>query len=743
MRTSIGTAAAVALTLLATACTGGTTPGAPSATEATPVTLGAVKLVSYDSCEEMLEGLRAATAKIVGPYGIGGPVLLGRESMAAGKADATAAVPAHSTTNVNEAGADEPDLVKTDGERIVTITRGVLRVVDAATKKVTGTLRLLPADQGWVTSSLLLSGDRALVILGEGSAVPLGAMAKRPAAPTSRLVLVDLARMKELGSLSPAGQQVDVRMTGSTARVVVRSQPVFEFPEGRPDDPEPERLDRNKKIVREAPIEAWLPSYEVTGADGKTRAERVPCERVSHPREYTGASMITVHSIDLAASIDGGEPISVAADGDTVYSTPTGLYVTSNPYRWTGMPVTMLEKPLVDVVTEPPPPGTPGPVSPRQAPPGAVTPGPVMPGGDKESAAPSDLVAPKVESPPPDEKVEPSNDPSMPSLLPETIAPSSSPSGVPPATERPTGSPEPAVTPGPSTARTPPERTEVHRFDISGPGTPRYTGSGEVPGQLLNQYSLSEHDGHLRVATTSSGTSSDPSTGAPNDSSSGVYVLKADTLERTGEVTGLGKGERIYSVRFIGAAGYVVTFRQTDPLYTLDLSDPAHPKVGGELKITGFSSYLHPAGDGRLLGIGQEANDKGQVRGTQISLFDVTDPAAPKRLARYHRKDSASEAESEPHAFFYWPGTQQAVVPLNSWNDNNQNSAVVLKVGPDSLTEQGVITHPVPKQDDRNPMDPRVRRTLIVGDTLWTVSDNGLKASDPATLDEQGWVPFT
>ncbi|GAA1278347.1 hypothetical protein GCM10009677_35780 [Sphaerisporangium rubeum] len=726
MRTSIGTAAAVALTLLATACTGGTTPGTPSATapEGTPVTLGAVKLVSYDSCEEMLEGLRAATAKIVGPWGLGGPIMLGRESIAAGQADAKAAVPAHSTTNVNEAGADEPDLVKTDGERIVTITRGVLRVVDAATRKVTGTLRLLPPDQGWVTSSLLLSGDRALVMLGEGSAVPLGAMAKRPAGPASRLVLVDLAQMKELGSLSPAGQQVDVRMTGSTARVVVRSQPVFEFPEGRPDDPEPERLSRNKKIVEQAPIEAWLPSYEVTGADGKTRTERVPCERVSHPKEYTGASMITVHSIDLAASIDGGEPISVAADGDTVYSTPTSLYVTSNPNLWAGMPVTMLERPLVDVAP-------------------AETTGPVTPGSAERAATPSAPIAPKAETSPPAEKVEPSNDPSMPSLLPETIAPSSSPSGVPPATERPTGSPEPTVTPGPSKAQTPPERTEVHRFDISAPGTPRYTGSGEVPGQLLNQYSLSEHDGHLRVATTSSGTSADPSTGAPNDSSSGVYVLKADTLERTGEVTGLGKGERIYSVRFIGTAGYVVTFRQTDPLYTLDLSDPAHPKVGGELKITGFSSYLHPAGDGRLLGIGQEANDKGQVQGTQISLFDVTDPAAPKRLAQYHRKDSSSEAESEPHAFFYWPGTRQAVVPLNSWNDDNQNSAVVLKVGAGSLTEQGVITHPAPKPDDRNPMDPRVRRTLIVGDTLWTVSDNGLKASDPATLDEQGWVSFT
>ncbi|MEO3808889.1 beta-propeller domain-containing protein [Sphaerisporangium sp. B11E5] len=737
MRTSIGTAAAVALALglLATACTGGgtATPPASSATApaGTPVSLGAIKLVSYSSCDDMLSGLREAAAKTVGPWGFGGDTLFrsARENAATAQADAKGA-PAHSTTNVHEAGTDEPDLVKTDGERIITVTRGVLRVVDAATRKVTGTLRLLTTEQGWVAANLLVNGDRALVLLGEGSMVPPGAMAKR-AAPVSgpRYVLVDLAQMKEIGSLSPLGQQVDARMVGSTVRIVVRSQPVIEFPEGRPDDTEQERLARNKKAVEEAPIEAWLPRYDVTGADGKTRTERVPCEQVSHPAEYTGTSMLTMHTIDLGAAIDGGEPISVAADGDTVYATPSSLYVTSNPGWWgrgrVRLPIIVEDEPA-DVV----------PVDPKATP----VPAPVSPAGEAAST-PSGPVAPKAETSPPDEKVEPSNDPSMPSLLPEPTptAPSATPTGElpPPATEPPTGTPEPKVTPDPADSQ-PPERTEVHRFDITGPGTPRYTGSGEVPGRLLNQYSLSEHEGYLRVATTSF----DPSGMTRGDTSSGVYVLKADTLEQAGEVTGLGKSERIYSVRFIGPAGYVVTFRETDPLYTLDLRDPAQPKVSGELKITGFSSYLHPAGDGRLLGIGQEASERGQIQGTQISLFDVSDPAAPERLAQFHKKESSSEAEGDPHAFFYWPATGQAVVPLNTWN-GEQNSAVVLKVGEDSLTEQGVITHPVPKQDERNPLDPRVRRGLMIGETLWTLSDNGLKASDAATLDEQGWVPFT
>ena len=114
------------------------------------------------------------------------------------------------------------------------------------------------------------------------------------------------------------------------------------------------------------------------------------------------------------------------------------------------------------------------------------------------------------------------------------------------------------------------------------------------------------------------------------ESQSTVTVLQqnANRLERVGSVTGLGKGERIYAVRFMGDKGYVVTFRQIDPLYTLDLSDPTAPKVVGELKIPGYSAYLHPVGENRLLGIGREGAS------VQASLFDVSNMAAPQRLAQ-------------------------------------------------------------------------------------------------------------
>jgi uncharacterized secreted protein with C-terminal beta-propeller domain len=131
-----------------------------------------------------------------------------------------------------------------------------------------------------------------------------------------------------------------------------------------------------------------------------------------------------------------------------------------------------------------------------------------------------------------------------------------------------------------------------------------------------------------------------------------------------GVVGGLGHGERIYAVRFAGPTGYVVTFRRTDPLYTLDLRDPARPRATGELKISGYSAYLHPAGDGRLIGVGQQADAKGRPRGLQVSLFDVSDPAAPRKLSGYTVRSAWSMAEFDPHAFLYWPQSGLTVLPL-------------------------------------------------------------------------------
>ena len=270
--------------------------------------------------------------------------------------------------------------------------------------------------------------------------------------------------------------------------------------------------------------------------------------------------------------------------------------------------------------------------------------------------------------------------------------------------------------------------TQIYKFDVSRPGRPVFEASGEVPGSLINQYAMSEHDGKLRVVTTTVGAM--PSRPQPAPSESALHVLRqrGEALSEIGRLEGLGRGERVYSVRFVGATGYVVTFRQTDPLYVVDLSDPANPAAVGELQLTGYSAYLHPAGEGRLIGVGQEANARGRVLGTQVSLFDVSDPSRPGLIARYQLNGGRSEAEVDPHAFLFWPKTGLVLIPITpSWN-----GALALTIDGASIHELGRVGP-----------GRRIRRSLVIGDTLWTVTDTGLGTNQVTTLTGEGWIPFS
>jgi uncharacterized secreted protein with C-terminal beta-propeller domain len=177
----------------------------------------------------------------------------------------------------------------------------------------------------------------------------------------------------------------------------------------------------------------------------------------------------------------------------------------------------------------------------------------------------------------------------------------------------------------------------------------------------------------------------------------------------------------------------VVTFRQTDPLYVVDLSDPTKPVVAGELKIPGYSAYLHPIGDHRLIGIGQDATEQGRVQGTQVSLFDVSDPAAPKQVAKATLPASQSEAEFDHHAFLWWAKTGLTMVPVQSYQDGT-SGAVGFTVDGDSVTELGRVQH-----RDRVP----IRRSIVVGERVLTLSETGLQGSDLATLAERSWMSLS
>ncbi|MET0424192.1 MAG: beta-propeller domain-containing protein [Actinoplanes sp.] len=588
--------------------------GCTTSSAITPRSSPQMRLVAFDSCDQLHRELRLAAQQSVTPYGLPGtasyPVpemarARGIPNAAAVGAEAAPAAPDHSGTNVQEAGADEPDLVKTDGRRIVTVTGGVLRVIDPATRSQTGRLDL-KAETG--TAQVLLAGDRALVLITDPGYPMRGRGLARPFGGQSQVLLVDLTGPpKVLSRYRSDSTLIDARQTGNLARVVLSSRPQINFPQDFRQDSDEAALRANRQAIGAAPVEAWLPTWEVT-TGGATAQGRLDCSAVSRPKSFSGASLVRVLTFDLtAAALDDGAPVAVAADGDTVYATGTSLYLANDP-KWQF--------------------------------------------GLTQKAA----------------------------------------------------------------------DTDIFQFDLPSTGKPRFVAAGAVPGTLVNQYAMSEWDGHLRVATT------DPAADA-----SAVRVLRTsgDRLVQVGEVDGLGRGEKIYSVRFIGARGYVVTFRQTDPLYSLDLADPTHPQVTGELKITGYSAHLQPVGDDRLIGIGQEANTEGQVSGTQISLFDVSDPATPKRLDQHMIAGGAtSEAEFDPHALLWWPASGLLVVPLDTARP------LALKVTNNALQAPTQLAAP---EGQRDP----VRRSLVVGEVLWTVSESGLTASNLSTLDKLAWVPLT
>jgi len=185
------------------------------------------------------------------------------------------------------------------------------------------------------------------------------------------------------------------------------------------------------------------------------------------------------------------------------------------------------------------------------------------------------------------------------------------------------------------------------------------TSTSVVPGTLLNQFSLDEHNENLRVAVTVGGFAWMTQGETAND----LYILGKD-LQVRGQIKDMGKTERIYSARFIQDKAYLVTFRQIDPFYVLDLSNPDSPQIKGELKIPGFSSYLHPLKDNLIVGIGMEENS------LKASLFDVADPTNPKEVSKYTFKDYSSDVLQNHHAFlhdakneiFFVPGTEGGYV---------------------------------------------------------------------------------
>ncbi len=655
----------------------------------------------FSSCPRFIAYVQALALPTVGPYGLGsgdfviqqspGPkrATTGAATTAAPAAarapgaapapegavpisepaagDASAAQANSSSTNTQEVGVDEGDLIENDGRYLYTAVGGSVRIVDTSNGTLIATIPGAPGGE----PQLLLDGSRLAVIRQLFDVWPETTVERwdvsNPASPRFE------SRIHLEGTLLAA------RTVNNRARIVLQTPFGARLRMWQPADGTPAALaaatKANRNVVKRAKADDWLPRTYNTDQGGNPSALRqaVNCVEIGKPADTSGLSLTWVATIDLnvanprlVASGSGG----VVGEGNIVYASEQSLFVATTPGNFFGRPQ------------------------------------PVM-------ASPQTGFAPGI---------------------------------IPP--RRPT-------------------RTLIHGFDLSGRDGATYFASGSVDGRLLNQFSMSEFGGALRVAVTTDG----EGFGSPQQS--GVRVLQRNGryLDQIGTLNGLGINERIYAVRFLGELGYIVTFRQVDPLYVIDLRNPRSPRRAGELKIPGYSAYLHPIAPGQLLGIGQDATDQGQRLGTALQVFDVSDPNNPRQITKL-RVGGTSEAEYDHRAFLWWAPTRNAVIPQTSFDAGRYSAgALVTKVNPDAITVQGRVEHelpipqgaplpgplvpappiviappigPAPTTGFRPPtvQTEQIRRSAIVNGRLVTVSANGVKVTDLATVSPISFTSF-
>ena len=533
--------------------------GAPAVAPTQGTTAQADELQRFGSCAEVRRWYAAAALNRVTAWGFGRPPAVlffedGLESFGAATAARAQSLKAADPvangatgTNVQEAGVDEPDLAKTDGELLVLLD-GISLVLADATGQAPDELARLTLPNGR-PEELLLVGDRVLVFgAADGGTTITTIDIADPSAPA---VVADEA---------VDGRVVSAREHDGTVRLVVSSTPHLDFVTPRGTTSMKEARETNRQIVRDARAIDWLPTRTTAGGDldereqGGDTTRLVRCADVRHPDKESGLGTVSVLTID-PSDPSGYETTAVTADGSMVYASDDRLYVATTLGGWDDV------------------------------------------WGWRRGSVLSRVAAPR-----------------------RTV-------------------------------------TEVHAFAVTGADT-TYAASGRVAGTAPDRWAFSEHDGLLRVATMVGNDWS------PRASAVTVLEESAGDLRTVGRVGGMGERETIRAVRWFGDLAVLVTFRQVDPLYTVDLSDPTDPTVLGELKIPGFSDYLHPVGADLLLGVGQDANRRGRSAGAQVSTFDLSDRSAPTRLAALDLDAGHSPVERDSRAFSYLPADRLALVPV-------------------------------------------------------------------------------
>ncbi len=644
-RTRIGvSAAALSASFLAGTMVATGFPGATDAPRQTPLRLAHGALRPATSCEQLRQWYVDRALDQVTAWGWGSPLPVyyadgvdaGFDSAAVAPraAEAPAASPGEAVgssgtgTNVQEAGVDEPDTVKTQGSLLVTVDGPRLTTYDVSGDEPQLLASIVLPDVR--DPEILLAGD-TVVAVGTDS-TPTRRIALPGGMPLDYLGMPGDTRVTTVDVGDPAapaitdtrsfeGQALAVRLHdgagGDLVRVVIST--------GLPDLPfvsarggarsQRNALEHNREIVRDSEIDDWLPSVTVgTGLDGDP-VPAVDCADVALPEDSDSVQTVSVvaFAADEPAETD---TTAVVADAQTAYLSADRLYLASSPWvgGWWGV-----------AVPEPMP----------QTPPDGVR-GPFQ-------RLWEDFVTP-------DE--------------PGTIDPTL----IDPV--RPVAPPTDAGV------------TRLYAFALSGTDT-SFVAAGEVEGQVRDRWAMDAVEGSLRLAVG-------PTIETGNFNSVVTLAERDGELVETGRVDALGVGEEIKSVRWFDDLAVLVTFRQTDPLYAVDLTDPARPRALGELKIPGFSEYLHPIGDDRLLAVGQSASPDGTTRGAQLGLFDLSDLTSPARLDTAGLGWSTQGlAGVDPRQFTWLPDRSTALTVVSDWRTNT-GDVVVAHVAGDRLETRSV-----------------------------------------------------
>ena len=614
---------------------------------------GKASLEKFDSCSSVASVFREARQKVQAGYMLEGLKTLGQPPLAAGAARDTAGTPQYSATNVQVAGVDEADIVKTDGKYIYTITQQSYR--GGESKLIIA--KAYPPENAEILSETPLENfqpnemfihDNYILIFGytrEEIPVPepMEGAPERMVVPYpyySQLTTVqiwdaaDRSNPELIRSTDFEGSYLSSRKIGPYVYFVINSPPKY-------------------RVLEEGNDEDILPLFrDRTGTDlgkGVSFSRTCGCSEVKYFEPVNPESFITIASISLDDPEGKIKKEVIVGSGQNIYSSLENLYVAEMNYPFWFAP--------------------------------------------RESGTPT-------------------------------------------------------------------EKTIIHKFSLD-KGMISYVDHMEAPGRILNQFSMDEYDSHFRIATTAGHVSR---TGGAT-SSNNVYVFDSD-LNMVGKLEDIAPGERIYSARFMGERGYLVTFKKIDPFFVIDLSNHKNPKILGKLKIPGYSDYLHPYDENHIIGIGKEtveaeesAGNFAWYQGVKIAIFDVTDVGEPKELHRVVIGDRGTDSYAlhDHKAFLFDKNRNLLVVPIllaeikgdkenlprNTYGDYVFQGAYVYDLTLEKGFDlKGRITHYETNEtflksgyhyfDDQY----SVKRSLYIDNVLYTISGKKIKLNSLGDLSE-------